>query len=122
MIDRCPSCEGIWFDRGELEAVLREAVKDLRIPPGSKQSPFRFCPRCGEPLYQFNYPDTYVNIDMCRKCRGLWIDPGEFKEIKAVRRALGESGKTVDDSQPTGIKASLLWFIDSAIDQLLDSF
>ena len=27
VLDRCKSCEGIWLDKGELEAILRSAAR-----------------------------------------------------------------------------------------------
>lgn len=31
MIDICPSCKGVWLDRGELEKIL-EGVREIREP------------------------------------------------------------------------------------------
>lgn len=28
LIDVCPTCKGIWLDRGELETIVRELKKD----------------------------------------------------------------------------------------------
>lgn len=124
VIDRCLSCGGIWFDGGELEAVMKEAVKDLKVSPLAKESPFRFCPHCGAGLFEIQYPQTLVKVDVCKKCHGLWVDAGEFQEIKTVRRALEQKGKLggkkEDYPEPTGIKGGLLKFIDTAIDALLD--
>ncbi len=123
IVDQCPSCNGMWFDGGELEAIMKEAVKNLKISPLAKESSFLFCPRCGSSLFEITYPQTYVKVDVCKKCRGLWVDAGEFKEIKVVRRTLEEKGKldpNDESAEPTGLKGGLLKFIDSAIDELLD--
>ena len=29
VFERCPSCRGIWIDRGELEALVSQAVTEL---------------------------------------------------------------------------------------------
>ena len=116
-VDYCPQCRGVWFDRAELEALLSVAVKDLSVPPEARDVP-RTCPRCGEKLFRFRYPQTYVNVEVCRKCRGLWLDPGELKEIRAVRERLQETDRLDEHPLPTGVKAALLRFIDTAIDDL----
>lgn len=30
VLERCPSCRGIWIDRGELEALVSQAVTELQ--------------------------------------------------------------------------------------------
>ena len=55
---------------------------------------------------------------MCKKCKGLWLDAGELKEIQTVRKSLQESGKAKEHADVTGIKGKLLGLIDSAIDNL----
>lgn len=116
-IDQCPQCGGLWFDRDELEKVLDVAAKELNVP--SAASPTRrACPRCSSPLYRFNYPQTYCHIDMCRHCGGIWLDRGEFKEIKMVRQHLKEKGELESLAPVTGIKGGLIDFINRAIDGL----
>lgn len=116
-IDYCSRCKGIWFDEMELERIASEAIKDLSVPSEATKSP-RLCPKCKKHLYEFNYPQTYVIIDMCKKCKGLWLDAGELKEIQAVRKSLQESGKAKEYGDVTGIKGKLLNLIDSAFDNL----
>ena len=117
-VDRCPACKGAWLDAGELEALLRVAAKDLRVPPSARKSGLHDCPRCGCSLHNFQYPQTYVKIDMCKECGGMWLDAGEFQEIKAVRRALEKDGTLEEYAQPGGVKGGLLNFIDMAIEAL----
>ena len=38
LIDVCPTCKGIWLDRGELETIVRELKKDRTKVPGSGTS------------------------------------------------------------------------------------
>lgn len=117
-IDRCPACKGVWLDAGELEAVLRVAAKELKVPPSARKSVLHNCPRCRCSLHLFQYPQTYVKVDMCKECGGLWLDSGEFKEIKAVREALDKTGKLEEYAQPGGVKGGLLNFIETAIEAL----
>ena len=117
-VDGCPQCKGVWFDAGALEAVLDVAAKELRVPPSAQESAVHSCPRCRSALYRFQYPQTYVKIEMCKECGGLWLDSGEFNEIKTVRQTLQERGKLEEHAQPTGVKGGLLHFIDAAIEAL----
>jgi Zn-finger nucleic acid-binding protein len=117
-IDHCPQCKGVWFDAQELETALDVASKELRLPAKARESESMYCPRCLSPLYHFEYPQTLVQVDMCKDCRGLWLDGGEFIEIKTVRQSLKRRGKLDEYAMSGGIKGGLLRFIDVAIDEL----
>jgi Zn-finger nucleic acid-binding protein len=91
-VDLCRDCKGIWFDRNELESLLKISVKTLKIPPQARKQPFD-CPRCRRPLYAFSYPQTMVIVDMCAQCEGLWLDADEFKEIKLVHGSAQKRAK-----------------------------
>jgi len=113
-INYCAKCKGIWFDHGEIEQMLSSPVKNLSID-NRKKHPSGVCPSCSELLYEFYYPQTFVNIDMCGKCKGIWVDAGELKEIRAVRESLKKTGEAKDFQDPTGIKGALLGFIENAL-------
>ena len=84
-VDVCAGCNGIWFDRKELETLLKIAVKKIAIPADAEEQQF-LCPRCQKALWAFNYPHTMVIVDMCAQCEGIWLDADEFKEIQWVLR------------------------------------
>jgi len=117
-VDRCPQCKGVWFDAGELESLLSVAAKGLKVPPGAQRSTILFCPRCPASLFRFKYPQTYVKVEMCKECGGLWLDSDEFNEIKSVRQALEKTGKLEEHEEPGRVKGGLLNFIDAAIEAL----
>ena len=96
-VDLCPSCGGLWLDRGELErlnGVPRDAVDTLRQAlTGGQQagvSPTQTaCPTCPGMLVQVKL--GRIQIDCCNQCRGVFLDKGEFDSaLVAVR------GTTVD--------------------------
>ncbi|MFW6158174.1 MAG: zf-TFIIB domain-containing protein [Planctomycetota bacterium] len=116
-VDYCPECRGIWFDRSELETVSSAAEERLSVPRDATRTAL-ICPRCSEALHSFKYPETLVTIDMCKACGGLWLDSGEFKEIRVVRKKLKRTGALSDEPEPGGIKGGLLGFINSAISSL----
>lgn len=97
-LDICPSCQGAWFDHGELTRldesiwtnVERHAFHDRE---GDHQS--AICPKCKEamfdgrpmefpldPLSPADAPDLIV--DRCPSCFGFWLDHGELERIVAV--------------------------------------
>ena len=119
VVDCCSKCRGVWFDADELNQVLDVASKELALPKEAKPTRRR-CPRCQLPLYAFKYPQTYVEVDMCDDCHGLWLNPGEFKEIKVVRTTLERKGKLETHAPVTGLKGDVLNWINSAIAQLKD--
>lgn len=117
-IDYCPHCKGFFLDRGEIEKVCKTAIKDLSVPPKAEQAR-TLCPVCEEWMYAFDYPQTFVSIDMCKQCKGLWLDPGEIKEIETVRDNLLKSREIQTYDEVRGVKGWLIQFIDNAIDTLM---
>ncbi|UCE56904.1 MAG: zf-TFIIB domain-containing protein [Desulfobacterales bacterium] len=94
-VDVCASCKGIWFDRKELESLLKIAVKKITIPADAKKQQF-LCPRCQKALCAFSYPHTMVIVDMCAQCEGIWLDANEFKEIRWVF----QTAKRIESQSP----------------------
>lgn len=92
-LDRCPDCQGLWFDGGELEEILgTSATADMSELPAEAQTAARICPRCGTELYKFQYPSTRVTVDMCAECNGMWLDRGELMQLA---NSLQETGKKI---------------------------
>lgn len=87
-IDRCPSCRGQFYDRGELEALADLArifqgiaLKEPEIPSGldPERGP-RSCPADGTELVEREAGG--VLIDTCAECGGIWLDDGEIVALK----------------------------------------
>lgn len=116
-IDYCTQCKGFWLDKGELEKVSRSAIKELSVSAEAMKVS-RICPGCQEFMYSFYYPQTFVTVDMCKSCGGLWIDAGELKEIEAVRNALKKNNRLKEYDDIRGVKGAMINFIDQAIDYL----
>jgi len=114
----CRKCKGLWFDRDELEEVMPTTIKELEVPGNAVKKVERLCPKCEKALYEFDYPQTYVTIGMCKKCRGLWLDAGQFKEIQAVRNSLKQSGELKEYADVPGVRGALIGLIDLAIGSL----
>lgn len=81
-LDYCPVCEGVWLDQGELELILEmgDHKIDLSHMPDSKKSN-RCCPRCRKKMIEGKFPGTEVEVDVCTRDGGIWLDKGELVEI-----------------------------------------
>ncbi len=119
VVDACARCKGVWFDADELNEILNVAAKELKPPKSAKFTPMT-CPRCRVPLKAFHYPQTFVEIDMCEQCAGLWIYPNEVKEIKLVREKLRKKGELQKHAPLVGFRGDVIAWINSAIERLSD--
>ncbi|MGI9457060.1 MAG: zf-TFIIB domain-containing protein, partial [Aeoliella sp.] len=104
-LDKCHHCDGLWFDRGELERVqklertdieeqLEQQFGDPTVEAGKVEGYMR-CPRCPEGrLQQVTYTiEKRVKIDRCEDCLGVWIDDTELDAIIGEKKQLEEIGE-----------------------------
>lgn len=89
-IDYCSKCLGLWFEEEELRWAKDYKDRNLRwldidlwkddakfkISPGKKM-----CPKDRLPLYEIEYGDSGIKVDVCNICKGIWLDRGEFQKI-----------------------------------------
>lgn len=101
-IDRCSECGGLWFEKDELRLakdkkapearwldveVRDESVNWFHFEFWKDKVKFqvkkdiKYCPTDKAPLYQVNYAEAPVEIDVCSICGGVWLDKDEFKKI-----------------------------------------
>ena len=91
-VDRCSSCDGIWFDRQELSQLLSDDAKHVAsLSRGGSHAQLDgkkgSCPRDGSELLRvYSSVDRSVILDACADCRGMWLDGGEFKKLFGARR------------------------------------
>jgi Zn-finger nucleic acid-binding protein len=91
-VDICEGgCGGIWFDALELKKVSQEHEsragtvvnihRDAKIMVDDQQP--RVCPRCAEVKLERRIPrlGSVVEIDLCPRCGGYWLDHGELEKI-----------------------------------------
>jgi len=90
-LDFCRSCGGSWFDPGEIAQyfLLNQDLPDDAEPVHSFQyKKFRkTCPRDQSELKEFTYTGSLL-VDVCPKCKGVWLDPGEVKKLEQVAAQL----------------------------------
>lgn len=109
-LDLCPTCQGMWFDWGELEAVLAK-YDGVEVPPDARPSGLR-CPRDGSGLFAYTLPEPRtesgrwdIEIDQCKRCQGIWLDHGELQRIQ-------------DSRSHTEVKGALRRFFEKALRHL----
>ncbi|MDO8427307.1 MAG: zf-TFIIB domain-containing protein [Deltaproteobacteria bacterium] len=87
LLDQCPDCGGVWFDKWELYFVKAKAIKglgevDLKAlaSPVVEKAGSDKCPRCEVGLIPFTDPflPKDASIKRCTQCHGLWLNRGEL--------------------------------------------
>lgn len=103
MVDNCPTCAGMWLDRGELEAILETHERDhgdeLEHPEDSvgavvevarqRTQPVENCPKCAAVMERREYGySSGVLIDACTKGCGIWLDKAELGALEVFYERL----------------------------------
>jgi len=102
LIERCDRCLGLFFDPGELEALLEKVVTNVYAIDPQRLQEVQNVKRSHE------YPVTYIDCPVCRRlmnrvnfgsrsgviadqCRdhGMWLDGGELRQIMEWLKAGG---------------------------------
>lgn len=93
-IERCAQCQGLFFDPGELDALVRETVQGvysidpLRLAALRENAPaeperiqYRPCPVCHKLMNRQNFGErSGIIIDRCRE-HGVFLDAGELQRV-----------------------------------------
>jgi len=93
-IDFCLECGGCWLDQGELELLLEHPGRLVGfdvIQEAEKSK--RRCPRCHAKLREMLFPETEVEVDICPRDGGIWLDRGELADIAASQTSTGIARK-----------------------------
>jgi Zn-finger nucleic acid-binding protein len=87
-VDRCSTCDGLWFDRGELGNLL-DSKEELLAPllKGEDEADHDHvhgaCPRHRVALMKvLSLRNKEVAVETCPVCQGIWLDGGEFRRIR----------------------------------------
>lgn len=87
-VDRCRTCDGMWFDRGELGNLLDSREESLAaLLPGKDEEDHDHqagaCPRHQVTLLKvLSLRNREVAVETCPVCQGIWLDGGEFRRIR----------------------------------------
>lgn len=85
----CTGCNGVWLEDGEFAKVTGRdlpalgAVASLELGEATRQ-----CPRCGIGLAERRVrDDAALLVDLCSKCKGLFLDAGELQSLQRLAAA-----------------------------------
>jgi Zn-finger nucleic acid-binding protein len=101
-VERCCGCHGMFFNPGELQALLNEKTHDLvwldtvQMEQIGKdfgyhhEVVYRKCPICSERMSHINFAGkSGVILDRCGT-HGLWVEGGELRQLVEWWRAGGK--------------------------------
>ncbi len=87
-LDRCPECQGIWFDKGELDRVndcVWTNVEEMTLGRARAADEKLRCPRCQGILDALSpLDDQELVLDRCPSCLGFWLDKGELDRVRDI--------------------------------------
>jgi Zn-finger nucleic acid-binding protein len=97
-VDRCDKCEGLFFDKGELESILHlvklfQTIKvgetDIDSVPEHEHRRIVSCPEHNIPMKPLDLAG--LTIDQCPECFGLWLDNGEISALKMAENHIQQN-------------------------------
>ena len=102
-IEVCESCGGMFFDNGELEAILDDKVRGVHHVSHQELSRliskpldstlkvvYRKCPICSDIMNRKKFGEkSGVVIDICNH-HGVWLEAGELTRLVEWKKAGGE--------------------------------
>lgn len=102
-VERCPTCFGLFFDPGEVQAFLEATVApafvvnyqemvNINRERANRKRPIHYvkCPGCGKYMNRVNFGSSSgVVMDQC-KAHGVWLANGELIHLMEWKRAGGQ--------------------------------
>lgn len=79
---RCPACGGAFVEHRALALMNGRAANEFAErmrDPLTAHSPDVDCPADGLRMFRVRHQDC--EIDVCARCNGVWLDPGEIERI-----------------------------------------
>ena len=86
--DRGQALENEYFRRKEQELIAKMKAK---LEDESAHSLEIQCPKCDGTLIETDFEK--IKIDVCNKCSGVWLDPGQLTQIAEKDEDKGWFGK-----------------------------
>lgn len=97
-VDRCPKCEGIFFDAGELESIihlvklyqgLKLDEEEIDSVPEVEHKRIVHCPEDNAEMQPHDIMG--LTIDRCPQCKGVWLDRGEIAALKLAENHIRQN-------------------------------
>lgn len=120
-LQKCPECEGLWLDQGELEEILKLGAEEVESrlrkcydQPHEAEvhaEGYMRCPKCPSGrLQKVRYTIIHpVRIERCDECLGFWMDHSELDAIVSEKAELDAlDSRTFGEPQqsPGGAKSA----------------
>lgn len=84
-METCPSCNGMWLTRQELEELEDQAFDLGDDKKGTlmfeSAADTRKCPECGKTMNRFEYRFYDLEMDFCNDGHGFWLEAGEDRRV-----------------------------------------
>lgn len=103
----CLICGALFFDKGNIEKAFKHNLKESGfnknkvVFTAAKEVPRTTCPRCdGDLKYRTQTKGaTTAHIYYCHECGGIWLERGEYENVKKLfdlqKEELKKDGKSV---------------------------
>ncbi len=98
MVDRCNRCQGMYFDKGELEATIglvelyaSVQLGEAEIDHAPAVERFRDMPCPADQAFMEARSVGGVWLDICPTCRGIWVDGGEIVALKVAENQIKQN-------------------------------
>ena len=91
-LDFCLNCHGIFFDKGELENLIKlmrdfNSVQldepEIANQPPTEENFTPDCPRCLNVMETDQVGQVWIN--QCLNCGGVWLDQGELSALRGAQ-------------------------------------
>ncbi|MEM7355777.1 MAG: zf-TFIIB domain-containing protein, partial [Acidobacteriota bacterium] len=121
-LDQCAGCHGLFFDPGELDAVLDgiehraeeddhrqllTLIEEETPTEDFEQVGYVSCPDCGQLMHRRNIGQrSGVIVDTCRD-HGLWLDGGELRRLIRWAQAGGRRHHATQQAEKEKLEANL---------------
>lgn len=91
-VDFCNSCEGLFYEKNELQSVIQNTIEDndgalnnyLQVIEKEEEllDSEICCPEDGKSMKTLEYPEgSGIILDLCTECQGIWADNKETEKI-----------------------------------------
>jgi Zn-finger nucleic acid-binding protein len=86
-VDRCDLCNGVWLDKGEMEAILEKKLgTQVDISEFNRDSEIyneipAHCTKCDKEMEEKKATGDIV-INWCSGCESVFFDPGELRKLQ----------------------------------------
>jgi Zn-finger nucleic acid-binding protein len=132
--DICPSCSGMFLDKGELEIIeqtltdnyknnlsnLPDDIDEAYAMAKQKSAPAVTCPKCSTEMERKEYGySSQIMIDRCPNCGGIWLNQNELQQIELFYEKTREDTAYMSDDD-VFIKRNIHW--KSFFKDLLDFY